>query len=242
MDIYSSIAKMCLWFYQTLTFQRRYVSGREQLPAGAKIVAANHPNPTDGYHFPFVLDGKFYALINGTSFSWPLVGWLMTRCGQIPVHKDQKHKALDQACELLKQGQTVLIFPEGRLNPDHLPLKADTGAVRMSLISGAPIVPVGIYVPEHYLHARYVHYEGRVDKRRYQVGGCCYIQIGEPWYPAREAGLQRRSYTPRELTAILMEKIDQLAYQARQQANLQEGLNTQHYLSRQSNPFSHTPE
>jgi 1-acyl-sn-glycerol-3-phosphate acyltransferase len=222
MDFYSNLAKLGFRIYQTVTFQRRRVDGKERLPQGAKIVAANHPNPTDAYHFPFVLEEKFYALINGTSFSWPVIGWLMTKCGQIPVHKDQKHKALEQACEVLKKGQTVLIFPEGRLNPDHQPLKACTGAVRMSLLSGAPIVPVGIYVPEHHLHARYVHYDGRVDKRRYQFGGCCYIQIGEPWHPAREAGPQSRSYTPRELTTILMEKIDQLAYQARQQALLDE--------------------
>ena len=226
MDFYSRIAKLCLWVYQTITLQRRCVSGKEGLPAGAKIVAANHPNPTDAYHFPFVLEGKFYALVNGTSFSWPVIGWLMTRCGQIPVHKDQKLKALEQACALLRQGQTVLIFPEGRLNPDHLPLKVGTGAVRMSLISGAPIVPVGIYVPEHYLHARYVDCDGRVDIRRYQVGGCCYIQIGEPWYPASEIGPQGQAYNPRQLTAILMEKIDLLASQARRAAILNESSNS----------------
>jgi 1-acyl-sn-glycerol-3-phosphate acyltransferase len=225
MDLYSSFAKMCLWIYQTATLQHRCVNGRDRLPHGAKIVAANHPNPTDAYHFPFVLEGKFYALIAGTSFSLPVTGWLMNRCGQIPVHNDHKLKALNQACDLLTQGQTVLIFPEGRLNPDHLPLKVGTGAVRMSLISGAPIVPVGIYVPEHFLHTRKVHYDGRVDKRRYQIGGCCYIEIGKPWYPAREAVSHGQAYNPRELTAILMEKIDALTDQARQAAVLDDRRN-----------------
>jgi 1-acyl-sn-glycerol-3-phosphate acyltransferase len=225
MDPFSSLTKMCLRIYQAATLQRRCVNGRDQLSPGAKIIAANHPNTTDAYHFPFVLEGKFYALIAGTSFSRPVIGWLMTRCGQIPVQKDHKLKALDQACELLRQGQTVLIFPEGRLNPDHFPIKVGTGAVRMSLISGAPIIPVGTYVPEHYLHTRIVQYDGRAEKRRYQVGGHCYIQIGEPWYPAREANPLGRAYTPRELTAFLMEKIDALTYQARQAALLGERLN-----------------
>jgi hypothetical protein len=100
-----------------------------------------------------------------------------------------------------------------------------TGAVQMSLISGAPIIPVGIYVPEHFLHTRIVQYDGRVEKRRYQFGGHCYIQIGEPWYPAREAGPQGRACNPRELIAILMEKIDAQTYQARQAALLGERLN-----------------
>jgi len=226
MDLYCNITKLGLWIYQTATLQCRCVSGKERLPPGAKIIAANHPNPTDAYHFPFVLEEKFYTLIAGTSFSLPVAGWLMTHCGQIPVHKEQKDKALDQACELLKKGQTVLIFPEGRLNPDHLPLKAGTGAVRMSLISGAPIIPVGIYVPEHYLHTRYIHYDGRVDKRRYQIGGCCYIRFGEPWYPGREVGPQGQIYNPRELTSKLMEKIDTLTNKARQAAILSEHLNS----------------
>ena len=225
MDLYSSLIRIGLQIYQTATLQRRRVSGREWLPPGAKIIAANHPNASDAYHFPFILEGKFYALIAGTSFSQPVVGWLMTRCGQIPVHKNQELKALDQACKLLKQGQTVLIFPEGRLNPDHLSLKVGTGAVRMSLISGAPIIPVGICVPEQFLQTRIVQYDGRVEKRRYQVGGHCYIQIGEPWYPAREAGPQGRACNPHELIAILMEKIDAQTYQARQAALLGERLN-----------------
>src|SRR5512139_3993666 len=104
MDFYSSLTKMCLWIYQTATLQRRCVSGRGRIPSGAKIIAANHPNASDAYHFPFVLEDKFYALIAGASFSQPVIGWLMIRCGQIPVHKDQKLKALHQACELLIQG------------------------------------------------------------------------------------------------------------------------------------------
>jgi hypothetical protein len=118
-----------------------------------------------------------------------------------------------------------LVFPEGRLNPDHLPLKIGTGAVRMSLISGAPILPVGIYVPEQYLHTRIAQYDGRVAERRYQIGGHCYIQIGEPWYPSQESSQQGRALTPRELTAILMDKINTLTYQARQAAILGESLN-----------------
>lgn len=239
MDLYSSFTKMCLRIYQIVTLQGRCVNGRDRVPLGAKIIAANHPNASDAYHFPFILEGKFYALIAGTSFSQPVIGWLMTRCGQIPVYQDQRLKALDQACELLRQGQTVLVFPEGRLNPDHLPLKIGTGAVRMSLISGAPIIPVGIYVPEQYLHARIVQYDGRVEERRYQIGGHCYIQIGEPWYPSREYSQQGQACTPRELTAMLMDKINTLTYQARHAAVLGESLNLPKVLSplKVSNPI-----
>jgi len=224
MDLYSGFVKICLWIYQAVTLQRRCVSGRNRLPTGAKIVAANHPNATDAYHFPFVLDGKFYALIAGASFSRPVLRWLLTRCGQIPVYKDQKLKAFKTTCQLLEQGKTVLIFPEGRLNPERLPLKVGTGAVRMSLRSGAPIVPVGIYVPELALRSKTVRFDGRVETRRYQTGGRCYMQIGEAWYPARETRPDGKAYTPRELTAILMTKIDALSYQARQAAILGEGL------------------
>ena len=132
---------MCLRIYQAVTLQGRCVNGRHRLPLGAKIIAANHPNTSDAYHFPFILEGKFYALIAGTSFSQPVIGWLMTRCGQIPVYKDQRLKALDQACALLRQGQTVLVFPEGRLNPELQLLSGGSGTVRMSLLSGVPIVP-----------------------------------------------------------------------------------------------------
>ena len=70
------------------------------------------------------------------------------RIGFIPVNRGAANAsdALGPAAEALAAGELVAIFPEGRLtrDPDRWPEKAKTGAVRLALQTGAPIVPVAL--------------------------------------------------------------------------------------------------
>jgi len=83
-----------------------------------------------------------------TTFHNPVTGWLLAKAEQIPVIPGNKLEAFWKACEVLRQGYTVIIFPEGQLNPDQMPVQAGSGAVCLSLKTGAPVVPVGIYFAE----------------------------------------------------------------------------------------------
>ena len=70
------------------------------------------------------------------------------RLGFIPVARggpDAAH-ALDAAAAALAAGEAVGVFPEGRItrDPNRWPERAKTGAVRLALRSGAPIVPVAM--------------------------------------------------------------------------------------------------
>jgi 1-acyl-sn-glycerol-3-phosphate acyltransferase len=139
--------KMLLKTYQTLFPQDCRIFEADRIPQGAKIIAANHPNVTDTFHLALVVKDQLHTLLMGDLFSIPVFGWLLAQSGQIPVFPKQKGIALQRACETLAAGSTVLIYPEARLNPENRHLKGKGGAIRMSLISGAPIIPLGIYVP-----------------------------------------------------------------------------------------------
>ncbi len=147
-------------------------------------------------------------------FSKPIVGRLLTGAGQIEV-ADAGKRAFEQACALLQQGQTVVIYPEGRLNPEHENLKAKSGAVRISIATGAPIIPLGIYVqPEHIKDMRQFM-GGRISRGCWQVSGCCHLRFGPPWEPA----LPRQN--PAELhheTQKLMEHIYSLVAEIRKES------------------------
>jgi 1-acyl-sn-glycerol-3-phosphate acyltransferase len=214
MDTYYSTVKLILRIYQRILSQNSHVSGDLPLRPGSKIIAANHPNATDAFYLPFVFQEKLHFFVQGDVFSVPFFGWLLSRCKQIPVWPAQKKAALEQACALLAGGQTVVIFPEGKLNPDRQPLKAGTGAVRLSLMTGAAIIPVGFYVPAQYLRNMIVQKKGRLRQGLWQTGGCCYIQIGCPWFPGQEMSGKVDEAAVRELTARLMERIEALVHLA----------------------------
>lgn len=193
--------------YQTLLPQNCRVSGANHLPVGAKIIAANHPNFTDTFHLPLVIQDQLHILIQGALFDKPVIGRLLTRSGQIPVYPDQKEAALQKACEYLVKGETVLIYPEAQWNPENKRLKGRSGAVRMSLASGAPIIPLGIYVPDDYTRTLRVNDHGQTRQARWQITGRCYLSFGKPWLPSEEIHGEVDLHLIHTLTDQLMGKI-----------------------------------
>ena len=168
---YTSL-KMLVKTYQTLLPQDCRIFNADSIPPGAKIIAANHPNVTDTFHLALAVKDELHTLIMGDVFSIPILGWLLAESGQIPVYAGQRGAALKKACEILAAGGSVLIYPEAQLNPEHRRMKGKSGAVRMSLISGVPIVPLGIYVPPTCTRAIRALYIGSPCQGRWQTTGC----------------------------------------------------------------------
>jgi 1-acyl-sn-glycerol-3-phosphate acyltransferase len=155
----------------------------------------------------------------GDANEYHLLGWLLTRAGQIPVGAERRERAFDKACELLRQGHTIVLFPEGKLNPSGISMQAMTGAVRMSLAIGAPIIPIGIHVSQK--DTLRLGYRSKTGLRtgRWQVRGCCSFQFGERWDPGRESVPGQAKVRARYLTELLMEKIYSLAQSASEECN-----------------------
>lgn len=193
--------------YTTLLPQNCRVFGANHLPLGAKIIAANHPNCTDAFHIPLVIEGRLHILIQGALFDTPLIGGLLRKGEQIPVYPDQKEAALHKAGEYLAKGETILIYPEGQWNPDNKCLKGRTGAVRLALLSGAPIIPLGIFVPDDYTQTLRMNDHGRTRKARWQIKGYCYLNFGKPWLPSEVTQGEVDQDLIHSLTARLMKKI-----------------------------------
>lgn len=201
--------------YLALFRLRSKVEGETVLPPGPKILAANHPNATDAFFLPCVLPERLYILIQGNLFNIPVIGQLLSGAGQIPVQVKRRDLAFEEACELLRQGRTILIFPEGILNPARSSIQAGTGAVRISLATGAPIIPIGIHVADRDALSFGYRSANGVHTGRWQVRGCCSFHFGEAWYPSGEVVPEGGLSTARYLTAVLMEKIYSLAQAAR---------------------------
>ena len=206
--------KLLLKTYQTLFPQDCRIFNPDHVPPGAKIIAANHPNVTDTFHLAMVTKDQLHTLVMGDLFSVPLLGWLLEASGQIPVYPGQKGATLQKACEILETGGTVLIYPEAQLNPENRLLKGKAGAVRMSLISGAPIIPLGIYVPPSCTRTVRTHTIRRLRQGRWQTTGLCILYFGEPWLPSEEVHEAFDDALTYALTDQLMGKISNLSQKA----------------------------
>jgi 1-acyl-sn-glycerol-3-phosphate acyltransferase len=214
---YYAVVRWLAKGYLALFGLRCKVKGTLALPAGPKILAANHSNATDPFFLAHILTERLHIMMQGSLFNLPFLGLLLSQSGQIPVWPECRASAFEQACELLRQGRTIWIFPEGRLNPSGAQLQAGTGAVRMSLATGAPIIPIGIHVADR--DALCLSYRSKTGRHtgRWQVRGCCSFQFGEAWDPSSEVVPGGDLPPARFLTPMLMEKIYTLAHVAREE-------------------------
>src|SRR5690606_36211530 len=85
-------------------------------------------------------------LAKASLFDTPVVGWVMRALDQVPVYRgtSKAKDAVDDGVTVLRRGQVIAMFPEGTLtrDPDLWPMVARTGAARMALTTGVPVVPV----------------------------------------------------------------------------------------------------
>ncbi len=131
-----------------LWFSWRF-EGLEHIPAeGPALIACSHLSYVDpfGYAEGVVRRGRRPRFLGKAQlFDIPLVGAALRGAGQIPVDRGTGDQTpLRSAEAAIVAGEVVLIYPEGTVTdrPDHLPMEGRTGAVRLSLATGVPIIPM----------------------------------------------------------------------------------------------------
>jgi 1-acyl-sn-glycerol-3-phosphate acyltransferase len=133
-----------------LVLTRRDWRGQENVPrTGGVVLATNHISYFDPLSFAhFVWDSgrtpRFLA--KAALFDVPFVGLVVRGARQIPVYRESEDaaKAFAAAVEAVRRGECVCIYPEGTVtrDPDLWPMAGKTGAARVALATGAPVVPV----------------------------------------------------------------------------------------------------
>jgi 1-acyl-sn-glycerol-3-phosphate acyltransferase len=121
----------------------------DRIPAaGPALIACNHASYLD----PLV---NAYAVVRARRrprflakedlFRAPGIRWAMQGTGQILVARGTGDQSpLRNAEKALRAGEVVLIYPEGTVTKraDGLPMEGKTGAVRLALAAGVPIIPM----------------------------------------------------------------------------------------------------
>ena len=150
-------------------------------PAGAKIIASNHPSTGDPFFVASMLGFQSFIMINDVLFNVPILGEYLRRSGHISVKPGHGQKAIDEALEHLKAGHTVMIFPEGLISPLEGGFhEARTGVARLALASGAPVIPVGIHLQKDRLHTMKSTVSGKEEISHWYLRGPYNITVGNP--------------------------------------------------------------
>ncbi len=182
------------------------VEGRDRVPReGAAILAANHRSFLDSIFLPLVVKRRVTFVAKAEYFDDPKTAWFFRGVGQIPIRREggsASQRALDSASEVLSAGGVFGIYPEGTRTRDGYLHRGHTGAARLSLQTGAPIIPVGMIGTDEVQP---------IDKKMPRLFRPVSIRFGDPLEPQRYGGRDHDHLMLREYTDEVMYEICQLS-------------------------------
>ena len=146
--IFRFLAVLVLPFMHVVA-RYRIIDGDKLPKQGSFVLAPNHFSEID----PLVIGVVMWKLnrmprflAKASVFKNPIVARLLHASGQIPVERSSNARGsepLKAAGTLAEKGLAVVIYPEGSLtrDPDLWPMRGKTGAVRMAIEAGVPLIP-----------------------------------------------------------------------------------------------------
>jgi 1-acyl-sn-glycerol-3-phosphate acyltransferase len=126
---------------------RIHISGAGNLSRGqVYVIVSNHQSLAD---IPLItllrLDTKWLA--KAELFRVPLLGWLMRLAGDVPVERGDRRnsaRALLECARYLRQGCSVVFFPEGTRSRDGKVLPFNEGPFQLAIRERVPVLPLVI--------------------------------------------------------------------------------------------------
>lgn len=170
---------------------------RERLPEGGALLCPNHTKLTDPLFVVFALGLKTrpQVMAKAEFMRLPVIGWILSKAGVFAVDRGKADvTAVKRALKCLKEGDKLLMFPEGTRSKDGNMGEARTGAAMFALRTGVPIVPM--YIP--------------AEKKWFRRTP---VVFGEPFYPTAE-GKKGTAEDYERIAEELMERISALKVEA----------------------------
>jgi 1-acyl-sn-glycerol-3-phosphate acyltransferase len=140
--------------------KREWIDGDKIPAAGGCVVAVNHVSHIDPLSFALFLydHGRIVRyMAKQAIFETPLLKTIATNAGQIPVARQSSNAAhaFDAAVVAAEAGECIGVYPEGTItkDPQGWPMRGKTGAARIALTTGVPVIPIGQWGAQEILPA-----------------------------------------------------------------------------------------
>ena len=199
----------------TRLFMELDILWQAPLPPGPKLIVANHPSFTDPFAISLLSSRPMTILITSLAFLVPIFGFYLRKSRHIPVTPGAGRPAFDEALRRLKAGETVALFIEGTTSPQEggfCPPR--TGAVRLALSAGVPIIPVGIHLVRERLHIIEAKIKDEKHTEQWYLRGPLRMVVGEPIH--LEGDVEDHSHVKAESQRVMQRIID-LAHEGKRQ-------------------------
>lgn len=167
--------------------------GRENIPDGPVVICPNHSTIGDPFYVTFGFGYRYVmrAIAKIQIMRLPFIGWILGKGGVFGVDRDTNDlKAVKTGLKCLKDGNKLLLFPEGTRVREGMTVEPKTGAALFATRTESMLLPV--YIPR--------------KKKLFRFNT---IIIGKPYYPEFE-GRKPTAEDLQRITDDLMDRIYKL--------------------------------
>ena len=178
-----------VWAFMRIFHPWRSV-GREHVPAGNAVLCGNHTTLGDPLYVVCALGRHLqtHVMAKEEIMHWPFLGWLLKKVGVIGVKRGKADVgAIKESMRVLKNGERLLLFPEGTRVKEGENVAAHTGAAMFATRTDSPIVPV------------YIQPEKKLFRKTTVI-------FGQPYHPEYEG----RKATPEDYQRIADDLMDRI--------------------------------
>ncbi|HTP25025.1 MAG TPA: lysophospholipid acyltransferase family protein [Anaeromyxobacteraceae bacterium] len=141
-----------LWS-RSFPFWRIRIEGRWPSGRGPYVVVANHQSFLDIFVLCNInMRHEWKWVAKRELFRIPMFGWGLSLAGDISLDRGDAASAIaaiDKARRYLKSGMSVMIFPEGTRSKDGKLLPFKTGAFKLAIETGVPVLPIAVSGSAH---------------------------------------------------------------------------------------------
>lgn len=151
------------------------ITGKENLPLkGPVLYVANHKSLFDTVTLVHVIDEPVIFIGKKEVANMPLIGKWFDALGCIYIDREdirQSLKAIMKGIEELKQGQSIVIFPEGTRSSGKGLNTFKEGSFKLAIKAKVPIIPIALYDTQKVF-----------EEKRKICKATVYMNVGEPIY------------------------------------------------------------
>ncbi len=154
------VYRVCMFFLRLCILGAKHicgvhyrVQGMERLPSGEDklaplILCPKHQSTWETFAFPTLMSHPLAYVFKRELLYIPFFGWSMARLDMIHIDRGRRTQAwakvASQGRELLSRGVWVIMFPEGTRIPRGQRGEYKSGAARLAVTTGAPVVPIAV--------------------------------------------------------------------------------------------------
>jgi 1-acyl-sn-glycerol-3-phosphate acyltransferase len=143
--------RMAIWGARVICGIRARVQGLEHLPTAAEhrravVLASKHQSTWETFFYPTLMPHPLAYVFKRELLYVPFFGWAMGRLDMIHIDRSRRaeawNKVAEQGRRLAAEGIWVIMFPEGTRSERGQQGVYKTGASRLAMATGVPIVPI----------------------------------------------------------------------------------------------------